>query len=271
MNGRFLALLHAAALAAVVAAAGGSVGLMVWVGRHHPSSVLLLLFALWVVSPFMGLQLADRFSKRWSVRTQATLHSVTLTLALGSLAIYWYVALRPPTPRPAFVFLAVPLASWLLMATAVPAAARLSGTRTRRGPAGTVVLEPSVGVVESELQARLIAFNQSHAGPLRPYPFALSVRDKSGTLVAGLKGLVFWNALRIDLLWVDAAHRGEGHGVALVRRAEAVARERACEVAFVSTFDFQAPDFYVKLGYTDNGELPGVPEASRLQWFSKRL
>ena len=67
MKGRFLALLHAVALAAVVAAAGGSVGLMLWVGRHNPSSVLLLLFALWVVSPFMGLQLADMFSKRWSV------------------------------------------------------------------------------------------------------------------------------------------------------------------------------------------------------------
>jgi GNAT superfamily N-acetyltransferase len=269
MNGRFLVLLHAVALAAVVAAAGGSVGLMLWVGRHNPSSVLLLLFALWVVSPFLGLQLADMFSKRWSVRTQATLHSVTLTLTLGSLGIYCYVALRPPTP--AFVFLVVPLASWLLMATAVLAAARISGTSARRGSAGTMVLEPAVGVVESELQARLIAINEGHSGPLRPYPFALSVRDKSGTLVAGLKGLVYWNVLRIDLLWVDAAHRGKGHGVSLVRRAEEVARERACEVAFVSTFDFQAPDFYVKLGYTGIGELPGVPEGSRLRWFSKRL
>ena len=271
MNGRFLALLHAAALAAVVAAAAGSVGLMLWVGRHNPSSVLLLLFALWVVSPFMGLQLAGMFSKGWSVRTQATLHSVTLALALGSLAIYWYVASKPATPTPAFVFLVVPLASWLLMATAVPAAARISGTSAHRASAGTMVLEPSVYVVESELQERLVAINESHAGPLRPYPFALSVRDQSGTLVAGLKALVYWNALRIDLLWVDAAHRGEGHGVSLMRRAEEVARERACEVAFVSTFDFQAPDFYVKLGYTAIGELSGVPEGSRLRWFSKRL
>ena len=125
-----------------------------------------------------------------------------------------------------------------------------------------MVLEPSVDVVESELQARLIAINEGHAGPLRPYPFALSVRDKSGTLVAGLKGLVFWNALRIDLLWVDAAHRGEGHGVSLMRRAEEVARERACEVAFVSTFDFQAPDFYVKLGYTEH---------RRTTWRARRV
>jgi GNAT superfamily N-acetyltransferase len=271
MNGRILVLLHALALAAVVAAAGGAVGLMIWVGRRNPSSVLLLLFALWVVSPFMGLQLADMRSKGWSTGRQATLHGATLALALGSLAIYWYVALRPQTPQPAFVFLVVPLASWLLMAAAVPVAARISGTRARRGAAGTMVLEPSVGVVESELQARLIAINEGHAGPLRPYPFALSVRDKSGRLVAGLKALVYWNALRIDLLWVDAAHRGEGRGVSLIRRAEELARERACEVSFVSTFDFQAPDFYVKLGYTEIGELRGVPAGSRLRWFSKRL
>ncbi len=271
MSGRFLTLLHAVALAAVVAAAGGSVGSMFWVGRHNPASILLLLFALWVVSPFIGLQLANTFSRRWSVRTQATLHAVTVALALGSLAIYWYVALRPPTPTPAFVFLVMPLASWLLLATAVLAAARQSGTRARSGSAGTMVLETSVQVVETELQARLIAINEGHAGPLRPYSFALSVRDTSGTLVAGLKALVYWNTLRIDLLWVDAAHRGQGHGVSLVRRAEEVARERACEVAFVSTFDFQAPDFYVKLGYTQIGELPGVPEGSRLRWFSKRL
>ena len=271
MNGRFLVLLHAAALAAVVAAAGGSVGLMLWVGRHNPSSVLLLLFALWVVSPFVGLQLADMFSKRWSARTQATFHGMTLALVLGSLAIYGYVALRPPTPTPAFVFLVVPLASWLLIAIAVPAAARISGPPAHRGPAGTVVLETSVQVVESELQARLIAINEGHAGPLRPFPFALSVRDKSGTLVAGLKGLVYWNALRIDLLWVDATHRGKGHGVSLMRRSEEVARERACKVVFVSTFDFQAPGFYVKLGYTEIGELRGVPEGSSLRWFSKRL
>ena len=271
MNGRFLVLLHAAALAAVVAAAGGSVGLMLWVGRHNPSSVLLLLFALWVVSPFMGLQLADMFSKRWSVEDAGDASQRDAGARAG---LSGHLLVRGAEAPDADAGFRVPGRSPGVMAAhgdSGPGSRANIRHAARRGSAGTMVLEPSVDVVESELQARLIAINEGHAGPLRPYPFALSVRDKSGTLVAGLKGLVFWNALRIDLLWVDAAHRGKGHGVSLMRRAEEVARERACEVAFVSTFDFQAPDFYVKLGYTDIGELPGVPEGSRLRWFSKRL
>ena len=40
---------------------------------------------------------------------------VMLILALGSVAIYADVAFGPPREKPAFVFLVVPLASWLLI------------------------------------------------------------------------------------------------------------------------------------------------------------
>jgi hypothetical protein len=132
-DGGFLGLLHAVALTAVVAGAGGSVGLMLWVGHRNPSRVLLVLFAIWVLSPFIAVGLADSVSKRWSVLTRATLHSVMLILTLGSLAIYGDVVLRPPRATPAFVFLVVPLGSWLMMTIAVPIAAFVSGRRLRRG------------------------------------------------------------------------------------------------------------------------------------------
>ena len=128
----FLRLLHTVALTAAVAGAGGSVGLMLWVGRRNPSRILLVLFAIWVLSPFLALALADIVSKRWSPLTRATLHGVMLILTLGSLALYGDVALRPPRATPAFVFLVVPLASWLLMANVVPMAALASGRRSRR-------------------------------------------------------------------------------------------------------------------------------------------
>jgi hypothetical protein len=124
--GGFLRLLRAVALTAVVAGAGGSVGLMLWVGHRNPSRILLVLFAIWVLSPFMALLLADMVSKRWSVLTRATLHGVMLILTLGSLAFYGDVVWRP-RPQPAFVFLVVPLGSWLLMTIVVPIAALISG------------------------------------------------------------------------------------------------------------------------------------------------
>jgi hypothetical protein len=131
-DGGFPGLLHIVALIAVVAGAGGSVGLIFWVGHRNPSRVLLGLFVIWDLSPFIALLLADMVSKRWSVITRATLHIVMLVLALSSLALYGDVVLRP-RPQPAFMFLVVPLGSWLLMTIVVPIAALISGRRSRRG------------------------------------------------------------------------------------------------------------------------------------------
>ena len=132
-EGGFLGFLRAAALIAVLAGAAGSVGLMLQAGRHNDSRILLVLFAIWVLSPFMALVLANVVSKRWSVLTRATLYSVTLVLSLGSLAIYGDVALGPPRAKPAFVFVVVPPASWLFIALVVPIAALISGKLSRRG------------------------------------------------------------------------------------------------------------------------------------------
>ena len=127
----FLGLLRAVALIAVVAGAGGSLGLMLRAGRRTPR-FLLVLFVVWVLSPFVALAWANMVSKRWSVPTRATLYCVTLVLALASLAIYGELVSPPPGSPRAFVFVAVPPASWLLMAT-VPIAALISRTLSHRG------------------------------------------------------------------------------------------------------------------------------------------
>ncbi len=134
-KGGFLGLLHAVALTALVAGAGGSVGLMFWVGHRNPSRVLLVLFAIWVLSPFIALLFANLVSKRWSVLTRATLYCVMLILTLSSLALYGDVVWRP-RPQPAFMFLVVPMVSWLLMMIVVPLAALVSGRLSRRGTGG---------------------------------------------------------------------------------------------------------------------------------------
>jgi hypothetical protein len=124
--------LRAAALIAALAGAGGSFGLMLHAGRHQKSEILLVLFTIWVLSPFVALVLANGFSKRWPVRARVTLYSMTLVLTLGSLAIYGYDAWRPPKAQAAFVFVVIPLASWLLIAI-VATAAFFSGRLSRRG------------------------------------------------------------------------------------------------------------------------------------------
>ena len=127
----FLRILRAAALIAVVAGAVGSVGLMLYTGRQAPL-LLKVLFAIWVLAPFILLAVAHVISKRWPVPTRATLYSVMVALTLGSLAIYTARALKPPKTQGAFVFVLVPPASGLLAAVSVAAAALISRRATRR-------------------------------------------------------------------------------------------------------------------------------------------
>jgi hypothetical protein len=127
----FLGLLRAAALIAVVAGAGGSVGLMLRAGQRTPR-LLLVLFVIWVLCPFLALVWATVVSKPWSVLTRATLYSVMLVVTLGSVAIYGNAAWRPSGTKPAFVFVVAPLGSWLLIATVVPIAALISRRLSRR-------------------------------------------------------------------------------------------------------------------------------------------
>ena len=129
----FLGLLRTVALVAVVAGSAGSVGLM-FRASQHPPRVLLVLFTIWVLSPFVALLWAILVSKRWSVATRMTLYWTTLIVTLGSLAIYGdLVHVKPAGAANAFLWVIVPPVSWAFAAIVVSMAARVS----QRGTAAT--------------------------------------------------------------------------------------------------------------------------------------
>jgi len=127
--------LRRAALIAMLIGAAGSVGFLLRAGQRT-SRFLLVIMLLWVLAPFVVLALADVVSKRWTVLAQAptreTLYSLMLVLTLGSIAVYVDDALRPRQAQAAFVFVMVPLVSWVLMAIAIPIAALRSRRRSPR-------------------------------------------------------------------------------------------------------------------------------------------
>ncbi len=116
-------------IAGLIAGAVGSVALMLHAGRHNNSRVLLMIFALWVLSPFVALVLADLFSRRWSLVARAMVYGAMLVVTLVSLASYGYVSLGPPRAKIAVVFVVVPPTSWVLIAIVVAIGALIS----RRG------------------------------------------------------------------------------------------------------------------------------------------
>jgi hypothetical protein len=67
-----------------------------------------MLFAAWVLSPFIGLAWLDRKAHRPS----ALVHGTMLLVVLASWSAYGAVAFGPPRKTPAAVFLLCPLVSW---------------------------------------------------------------------------------------------------------------------------------------------------------------
>jgi hypothetical protein len=125
-----LSILRTMALAVGLAGAAGSLGLTLHAGRDTPV-LLLVLFVGWVLSPFIALLIANRVSRRWSVATHATIYCLMLVVTLASLVGY-SGAFNSPDTKPAFIFLVIPLISWLLMAIAIPIAELLSRRLSRR-------------------------------------------------------------------------------------------------------------------------------------------
>jgi hypothetical protein len=109
-----LSLLRIIALVVVVAGAGISLALVLRAGRHNHSVLLPVLFVGWVLSPFMGLLVANVVSKRWPVNIRVVLYSLMLFLTVGSLVSYAGV-LNPSGAKLTGIFLVVPLLSWLLI------------------------------------------------------------------------------------------------------------------------------------------------------------
>jgi hypothetical protein len=121
------------ALLVMLAGAVASLSLMFYTGRRQPSWILIALFTGWVLGPYAGLFIADRASTRWSSGARLGLYGVMLVSTIGSVAIYALVARGPAVTKPAFYFLVVPVATWLLAAIVIPATAWLS---RRCGPTG---------------------------------------------------------------------------------------------------------------------------------------
>ncbi len=124
--------LRVAALIAAVAGGVGAAGLVLYACiRIGSPRVLMGLFALWVLTPFVALLVAYVRSRRWPVLTQTVLCWLILVVAVVSFGLYAPVALGEQKPK-APVFVVVPPASWLLIAIVLTAAALISAKRSPR-------------------------------------------------------------------------------------------------------------------------------------------
>jgi GNAT superfamily N-acetyltransferase len=105
-------------------------------------------------------------------------------------------------------------------------------------------------------------------GGSRPLDLFLMAGDE---IVAGLTSDTYWGWWEIHHLWVAEAHRGRGLGRRLMEAAEQEARRRGSRHAQLTTYEFQAPDFYARLGFRVAGKLDDYPPGSAYYWLCKDL
>jgi GNAT superfamily N-acetyltransferase len=97
--------------------------------------------------------------------------------------------------------------------------------------------------------------------------------DDKGFVVGGLIGrtneIPEW--LEVSVIWVAEDKRGQGTGHHLMGLAEEEAKRRGCRYARLATGDYQAPDFYRRVGYRLYGKLGNCPRGDTVYYFYKEL
>jgi GNAT superfamily N-acetyltransferase len=119
-----------------------------------------------------------------------------------------------------------------------------------------------IGVNEAAKQAK----------GMRPMQtFSLAVKDSKDQIVGGANGVVYYGCLYVDMLWIDKAARHLGLGSKLMHKAEQIGRQNQATFATVNTMDWEALNFYQKLGYDVEFIREGYEKDSKMFMLRKSL
>jgi GNAT superfamily N-acetyltransferase len=144
-----------------------------------------------------------------------------------------------------------------------------------QGPSDGIELERTANSAEQDIQVLrdgLETFNRASAfgGDRVKIPVAVWMR-RDAQVLGGAYGDTHYGWLYLSLLWVHEDFRGHGWGRRILEGFEAEGATRGCHAAWVDTYEFQAPDFYERLGYREFGRLDEFPPGSARLFCWKSL
>lgn len=108
------------------------------------------------------------------------------------------------------------------------------------------------------IEQRLYEFNMDATGYRDGLDLGF-VAEEAGEIVGAAAGYTWGGICEVKTLWVHPDRRKAGLGSALVAQAIDEARARGCRLMFLTTYDFQAPDFYERLGFECIATIPDKP------------
>ncbi|MBO4846292.1 MAG: GNAT family N-acetyltransferase [Lachnospiraceae bacterium] len=80
--------------------------------------------------------------------------------------------------------------------------------------------------------------------------YCFIAEDDEGNVIGSITGRAYYNEVHIGDLIIDKNHRRINLGSKLVKTVEDAYKGKGYEKITLTTFGFQAPEFYKKLGYT---------------------
>ncbi len=80
--------------------------------------------------------------------------------------------------------------------------------------------------------------------------YCFAAKDDAGEIIGVLTGRAYYNEVHIGDLIIEKDHRGQDIGTKLVRAVEEAFLNKGYDKITLTTFGFQAPGFYKKLGYS---------------------
>jgi ribosomal protein S18 acetylase RimI-like enzyme len=110
------------------------------------------------------------------------------------------------------------------------------------------------------IEERFNSGNRNLTGRDDDRELAFALRDEAGRVLGVASGYSWAGIAELELMWVDEALRGLGHGRNLLDAFVREAAARGVRRIWVSTHDFQAPALYEKAGFERMAELAGWPE-----------
>lgn len=87
--------------------------------------------------------------------------------------------------------------------------------------------------------------------------FGFFLKDENGNTVGGLNGFCYYGCLYMDQLYIIEHYRGQGWGTKLVQAAEEFGHAQKCNMFTLTTMDWEAREFYEKLGYKVMSSIEG--------------
>jgi ribosomal protein S18 acetylase RimI-like enzyme len=110
------------------------------------------------------------------------------------------------------------------------------------------------------VDAGLEAHNRAAAPLDDVQPLAATASLPSGEVIGGAVGRTWGGCCELLQLWVHPDHRGLGAASRLLQEFERLGASRGCHTFYLTTLSFQAPDFYLKRGYSVLARISGYPD-----------